>query len=80
MGRYCTYTGHRQGDSEPHISLGFLSCKDASSLLNHDSLEMILVKTNVYSQAKPDPCAAVNACESIVSSCDITCPIDMKTM
>ena len=60
--------------------LDFLSCGDASSLINHDSFEMILVNTNVYTQAKPDPCVTVNACQSIVSSYEITCPVDRKRM
>ena len=34
---------------------------------------MILVNTNVYTQAKPDPCVTVNACQSVISSCEITC-------
>ena len=51
--------------------LDFLSCEDALNLINHDSLEMILVNTNVYTQVKPDPCVTVNACQSIISSCEI---------
>ena len=58
--------------------LNFLSCGDASNLINHDNLEMILVNTKVYTQAKPDPCVTINACQSIVSSCEITCPVDKK--
>ena len=55
-----------------------LCCEDASSVLTHDSLEMILVNTNVYTQANPDPCIIVNACKSIVSSCEMTCSLDRK--
>ena len=47
-------------------------------LLTHDSLEMILVNTNLYTQAKPDPCVTVNVCKSIVSGCEMTCPLDRK--
>ena len=47
-----------------HIfQLDFLSCGDASSLENHDSLKTILVNTNVYTQANPDSCVTVNACK-----------------
>ena len=45
-------------------------------LLTHDSLEMILVNTNVYTQAIPDLCTTVNACKFIVSSCEESCPIN----
>ena len=48
-------------------------------LLTHDSLEIILVNTNVYTQAIPNPCITINACKSIVSSCEKSCPIDRKT-
>ena len=45
-------------------------------LLTHDSLEMIHVNTNVYTQAIPDLCTTVNACKFIVSSCEESCPIN----
>ena len=45
-------------------------------LLTHDSLETILVNTNVYTQAIPDLCTTVNACQTIVSSCEKACPIN----
>ena len=60
--------------------LDVLSCGDASILLTHESLEMILVNTNVYTQATPDPCVTVNVFKSIVSSCEITCLVDRKRM
>ena len=47
-------------------------------LLTHDSLETILVNTNVYTQAMPDPCTTINACKFIVSSSEKSCPIDRK--
>ena len=48
-------------------------------LLTHDSLEMILINTNVYTQAIPNPCITINACKSIVSNCEKSCPVDRKT-
>ena len=48
-------------------------------LLTHDSLETILVNTNVYTQTIPDLCTTVNACKSIVSSCEKSCPINRNT-
>ena len=60
--------------------LDVLSCGDTSNLLTHDSLEMILVNTNVYTQATPDPCVTVNVCKSIISNCEITCLVDRKRM
>ena len=58
--------------------LDSLPCSDTSGLVNHDSLEIILVNTNVNTQAKPDPCVTVNACQSKVSSCEITCPVGRR--
>ena len=46
-------------------------------LLTHDSLEMILVNTNT--QATPDLCTTANACKSIVSSCEKSCPRNRNT-
>ena len=48
-------------------------------LLTHDSLETILVNTNVYTQAIPDLCTTVNASQTIVSSCEKACPINRNT-
>ena len=58
--------------------LEFLPCVEDSGLVNHDSLETIFVNTNVYTQAKPDTCITINACQAIVSSCEIACPIVKK--
>ena len=50
---------------------------NASSLLTTDSVESILVNMNVYTQTASTHCITINACHTIVSSCEITCPVNI---
>ena len=53
-------TIHRQDIGKVTVSHIF----HLDDLSTHDSLETILVNTNVYTQAIPDLCTTVNACKS----------------
>ena len=45
-------------------------------LLSQDKVDSILVNTNVYTHAIPDLCTTVNACKTMVSSCEKSCYVN----